>query len=367
MPFQVVGEPDPPEVPTGPPSMIPNPRRATIDAAFVQRPIVSKWTIIVALLLVAAIIGAIVWALTRPSEEEIGLSQGPPKTPTLSVVPGDATSVKLLWQPQPNIQTYNIIRLDAQGNNEGVTPVDGQLEAQTIGELQPLTQYCFQLQAIRADQKSPLSEKQCATTTAAPDQRPPSPSPSAEISPSPSAGPSASPSGEAPASSGAVAQQPRRCGAIRGPIAAEPALPGVPGVPGGNGQAGGATTAPSGGGETTGPGAPTTPATGPLRRTAAGSVRPRPSPCSPTSPPPTPRPRAAPSSSASSRSRPGSRHRCCAPGTSRRLQIIPGSTPADTFVVYVGPFNTLAEAQNRCATPPSLGTQCRAVVPSPPA
>jgi len=50
-----------------------------------------------------------------------------------------------------------------------------------------------------------------------------------------------------------------------------------------------------------------------------------------------------------------------------RLQIIPGSTPADTFVVYVGPFNTLAEAQNRCATPPSLGTQCRAVVPSPPA
>jgi len=175
-PFQLVGEPDPPEAQTGPPSMIPNPRRATIDAAFVQRPIVSKWTIIVALLLVAAIIGAIVWALTRPSEEEIGLSQGPPKTPTLSVVPGDATSVKLLWQAQPNIQTYNIIRLDAQGNNEGVTPVDGQLEAQTIGELQPLTQYCFQLQAIRADQKSPLSEKQCATTTAAPEA---SPSPSA--------------------------------------------------------------------------------------------------------------------------------------------------------------------------------------------
>ena len=47
-PFQLVGEPDPPEVQTGPPSMIPNPRRATIDAAFVQRPILSKWTIIVA-------------------------------------------------------------------------------------------------------------------------------------------------------------------------------------------------------------------------------------------------------------------------------------------------------------------------------
>ena len=29
-----------------------------------------------------------------------------------------------------------------------------------------------------------------------------------------------------------------------------------------------------------------------------------------------------------------------------RLQIIPGSTPADTFVVYVGPFNTLPEAQS---------------------
>ncbi len=367
-PFQLVGEPDPPEVQTGPPSMIPNPRRATIDAAFVQRPILSKWTIIVALLLVAAIIGAIVWALTRPSEEEIGLSQGSPKTPTLSVVPGDATSVKLLWQAQPNIQTYNIIRLDAQGNNEGVTPVDGQLEAQTIGELQPLTQYCFQLQAIRADQKSPLSEKQCATTTAAPEASPsPSPSPSAEVSPSPSAGPSASPSGEAPASSGAVPSSPGGAGQSAGQSGGA-GLPGVPGVPGGNGQAGGATTAPNGGGQTTGPGAPTTPANGTVVPPDGGGFGPSQAisvygyfPAA--------------DSEAQGRAEFFRQQQVAAGIPAQvlrtrdfpRLQIIPGSTPADTFVVYVGPFNTLAEAQNRCATQPSLGTQCRAVIPSPPA
>jgi len=142
-------------------------------------------------------------------------------------------------------------------------------------------------------------------------------------------------------------------------------LPGVPGVPGGNGQAGGATTAPSGG-QTTGPGAPTTPATaappdgggfGPSQAISVFAYFP------------------AADSEAQGRAEFFRQQQVAAGIPAQvlrtrdfpRLQIIPGSTPADTFVVYVGPFNTLAEAQNRCATPPSLGTQCRAVVPSPPA
>ena len=73
LPFQVVAEPDPPEVPTGPPSMIPNPRRATFDAAFVQRPILSKWVVILGALLVLGIIALVVWLLTRPAEVAGGL------------------------------------------------------------------------------------------------------------------------------------------------------------------------------------------------------------------------------------------------------------------------------------------------------
>ncbi len=51
LPFQVVAEPDPADAPTGPPSLIPNPRRATLDGAFVQRAIVSKLTVAIATVL----------------------------------------------------------------------------------------------------------------------------------------------------------------------------------------------------------------------------------------------------------------------------------------------------------------------------
>src|SRR6478735_4427261 len=46
LPFQVLAEPDPPDAVTGPPSLIGNPRRATLDGAFVQRAIVSKVTVV---------------------------------------------------------------------------------------------------------------------------------------------------------------------------------------------------------------------------------------------------------------------------------------------------------------------------------
>ena len=145
-----------------------------------------------------------------------------------------------------------------------------------------------------------------------------------------------------------------------------PGVPGVPGGPGGNGQPG-ATTAPNGGGQTTGPGAPTTPATGTVAPDGGGFGPSQAISVFAYFP--------AADSEAQGRAEFFRQQQVAAGIPAQvlrtkdfpRLQIIPGSTPADTFVVYVGPFNTLAEAQNRCATQPSLGTQCRAVIPSPPA
>ena len=129
LPFQLVAEPDPPEVPTGPPSMIPNPRRATLDGAFVQRPILSKLTVTLAAVLVLALGGLVAFLVTRDSGAgPAGLAQGPPNTPSLSAVSRDATSVQLLWQQQPNIDSYRINQLTADGRTAGVTTVDGALD-----------------------------------------------------------------------------------------------------------------------------------------------------------------------------------------------------------------------------------------------
>ena len=80
LPFQVVAEPDPADEPTGPPSLIPNPRRAAIDGAFVQRAIVSKLAVAIAVVLTLAVAGLVAYALTywigRPTGQPVAGAAG---------------------------------------------------------------------------------------------------------------------------------------------------------------------------------------------------------------------------------------------------------------------------------------------------
>ncbi len=363
LPFQVVGEPDPPEVQTGPPSMIPNPRRATLDGAFVQRPILSKLTVTVAIVTIALIAGLVAFLVTRGSDQQVaGLEQGPPRTPELTAQAKDATSIQLGWQAQPNIQTYRVNQLTPEGSTTNVTAVDGQLDAFVVDKLEPQTAYCFQLQAVRGDQASGLSPQQCATTAVAPPA-------SASPSPSPTAASPPAPVSSAPVESSAPPSFPVSAGPGGVPIPGAPgaggaSAPGAPPSAPGGGEAGsGAVTS---GAPASAPGGGTAPS-GTVVTSGAGAVV-----FAPTdfidvifSVP-------AADAEAANRAE-AQRAQLAAAGVAASVlrtadypQLrIAGTAPLDSYLVYVGPFPTEQQARARCTTSPSVGAFCIPTQPSP--
>ena len=359
LPFQLVAEPDPPEVPTGPPSMIPNPRRATLDGAFVQRPILSKLSVTLAAVLVLALGGLVAFLLTRDSGEGPGgLAQGPPATPTLSAQSRDATSVQLLWQQQPNIDNYRINQLTPDGRTGGVVTVDGALDTFVVEPLASDTEFCFQVQAVRGDQISPLSQSQCARTgVAPPTSASPSPSASESAAASSAAESSAAQSAEtssAAASSAAPSTVPS--GAQSGQVTTN-AQGQVVVIP----PTGGGATSQNGNGATTGGGAGSSSATPGGQGFAPGQFI----DVVFTIP--------AADSEAAGRAE-FRRQQLIAAGIPAavlrttdfpQLRLIPGTPPIDSYLVYVGPFASQQEAQARCTAQPPLGTLCVPVQPNP--
>lgn len=368
LPFQVVAEPDsaapPVPGPAGlPPGML-NPQRTTMDGAFVQRPVLSKWTVVAAIGAVLVVGGLTAFALTRGTDQQQAeLVTGPPQTPALtSVTAPDATSVALQWDRQPNISNYKINQLTADGVTTGAVSVDGQLNAYVVKELTPQTAYCFQLQAVRNGQTSGFSEQQCATTTAPP---PASESPQPSSAP-PSAAESSAAGGTAPGdASGAItaSSPPGGAGAStdaqqqQGGLAVPPGQ-GGPGQGGpGQGGPGASTAAPPGGA-----------GTGSQGGAASGAV-------------PTFEPNqyivvffTVPVSDSDPQGRAeATRQQFVAQGVPAKvlrssdfpnLRLTAGGQVVDSYLVYVGPFNSQAEAQARCTAQPPLPS-CITVRPSP--
>ena len=169
LPFTVTAEPDPPEPvargPAGPLPLLADPRRAAVDGALNQRPILSRLVVVIAVLALAAIGAGLFFALRPgPPPPEVALGTGVPRTPTLTATAQDPTTVVLSWQGEASLDSYNLYQVAADGKKSNVTSVDGTLEQTQVGDLQPGTQYCFRLQAVRAKLASGLSEQACVAT-----------------------------------------------------------------------------------------------------------------------------------------------------------------------------------------------------------
>jgi hypothetical protein len=247
LPFTVTAEPDPPEPvargPGGPLPLLADPRRAAVDGALNQRPILSRLVVVLGVLALAAIGAGLYFALRPgPPPPQVALGTGVPRTPTLTATAQDPTTIVLSWQGETSLDSYNLYQVAADGKKSNVTAVDGTLEQTQVGDLQPGTQYCFRLQAVRAKLASGLSEPACVATAFVPVTT--------------SAGPATVTSTAPPSGSGQTA-----------PVS-PPTSPGAPTSPPAT-DSGGVTSAPSGpgqssGGPTTGggPGGSTPPPTG---------------------------------------------------------------------------------------------------------
>ena len=169
LPFTVTAEPDPPEPvargPAGPLPIMADPRRAAVDGALNQRPILSRFVVVVAVLALAAIGFGLFLALRPgPPVETAALRTGAPKTPTLTAAAKDATTVVLSWDGEAGLDGYNLYQVAANGKNADIIVVPGTLQQTEVKDLQPGTQYCFQLQAVRGKIPSGTSPSACAST-----------------------------------------------------------------------------------------------------------------------------------------------------------------------------------------------------------
>jgi hypothetical protein len=202
LPFQVLGERL--DAAAGPPPAAGmaygDPSRPVVDAAFNQKPILSKGVIVFLALLLAGILALVAYFLTRPPiQPETLAPRGAPAKPQLSVVSASSDSIALAWASIDQAQQYNLQHIDPK--TESVTVVEqlqGAVNSYTVSKLASDTDVCFRLSATANGLTGPLSEKVCART--APPVLSPSPTPSAMPTPTPTPTPSA----PAPTPSGSV-------------------------------------------------------------------------------------------------------------------------------------------------------------------
>jgi hypothetical protein len=170
------------------------PDRPTADGAFNQKPILTAGAVMLLALILLAVGGGVAWALTRkPPPEATFQELGPPEPPlNVKVEPVGPDSVVVQWEAVPNVEGYTVVQVRPDGKTTGSKPVPGTDLAKPIGELTPATNVCFAVQSRRGDLSSPFSAKACADTLAAQPTASPSPTGGAPTSvpgtTSPSAG-----------------------------------------------------------------------------------------------------------------------------------------------------------------------------------
>ena len=192
IPFQVIGEPldgggqPPPAVPYGDPS------RPVIDAALNQKPILSRGLLTLLVLLVAGVVALVAFAVTRTETPVPDLyPRGAPPKGVLRVVGVTPSSVSLAWDPVALAERYDLQQVDpATKNVIKNDPLDAALTGTDVVGLPPAKEVCFRLSVTRAKTTGPPSDLVCATTAAAPSTPAPTPTPS---DPATSAAPSPPP------------------------------------------------------------------------------------------------------------------------------------------------------------------------------
>jgi hypothetical protein len=152
-----------------------------------QKPIISRAAVTVAVLALLAVAGGVAWIVTRPPPAQATFQElGPPDPPRgVKVEPMDSGSVRVAWAPVPNVEKYTVVQVLPDGSQLNSSDAPASDNAKTIGGLTPAASVCFKVRAQRGDLPGPFSEQACgkvadaqstasATPTGAPSSAPPS-------------------------------------------------------------------------------------------------------------------------------------------------------------------------------------------------
>jgi hypothetical protein len=171
LPFEVVGEQD--GVPQRQPAhaMLSDPGRPLINGALMQKPIISRGVVMLALACVALVIGALLLAFKAPQKKQTFEQEGTPSPPTaLTAKTAKNGAVELDWHAAQDVSGYKVLVL--QGSTQiASAKIDdgsqGRFLTTALG-LAPATRYCFLMESLRGTTESSKTRPVCQKTPAAP-------------------------------------------------------------------------------------------------------------------------------------------------------------------------------------------------------
>lgn len=151
-----------------------DPHHETFQITFEQRPIVSKWMLAAAILLVVAVVAFVVWRIR--GTEEVELAVGEPYVPAeFEAISLGSSAISLEWLAVPNAARYEVWQSSGDGATiDAIEPVEADEPRTEIGELEASREHCFKVRAVgHDDQMSDFSDHKCATTDPEPVIPPP--------------------------------------------------------------------------------------------------------------------------------------------------------------------------------------------------
>jgi hypothetical protein len=169
-PFKVVGEPDGAPGPQGPLAAVSTPERPVLDGGFNQKPILDRWVVLAAGLLVLGIIALATFLLTRgdseeepPDPVELDAPQG------VTADPAQAATVVLSWDAATGVDGYKVVQTRPTALEQEVSALydpDNATRYLVRLKVDTADTYCYQLLATRkSGEESPPSEPEACTPT----------------------------------------------------------------------------------------------------------------------------------------------------------------------------------------------------------
>ncbi len=169
LPFEVVGEQDgvPRQQPAHP--MVSDPSRPVANGALMQKPVLSKAVVVLAMACVAVLAGALVLAFKQPKKAAQFGTGSAPLPPTGVAAARVRNGIELSWSAPQNVSGY---QLRVTGGPVPIPPTpipaDQQRFVTTALGLAPATRYCFALESLRGSRVSAFTAPICKVTPAAP-------------------------------------------------------------------------------------------------------------------------------------------------------------------------------------------------------